>query len=280
MPDPTARPTAHQSPAAVGVPFPNTVTGPSVSSGVPAPIEVPVEYGVGEHELVTADLLLRPLREVDRGPCLEALRSARPSLDETMPLHEPGWLDEDVFERQLAWSLEGITRGTAVRRAVLDRGTGLLLGMCNLMKIERGLSSRAEISVWLRPEATGRGLATEAVTAVVDDAFEDLPRGQGLFELSAWVRPHNSSSLRILEKLRFTRTSDAPQPMNIGGTWETHVQWMQTVDRWAVYREGLDQPRSESSPSLSGGPASAASAPASTGSSGRPSVGSSASVPD
>jgi RimJ/RimL family protein N-acetyltransferase len=60
-----------------------------------------------------------------------------------------------------------------------------------------------EIGWWLRPEAWGRGLATEGALALRDEGFERV----GLDRLIARFRPENRASGRIMEKIgmRFER---------------------------------------------------------------------------
>ena len=59
----------------------------------------------------------------------------------------------------------------------------------------------AELSYALNPQLRGRGLATEAVRAVVDRVFLDTPLGR------VWARvdPPNTASVRVLEKLGMRR---------------------------------------------------------------------------
>lgn len=57
----------------------------------------------------------------------------------------------------------------------------------------------AEIGYWLGEPFWGRGLATEAVRAIVDYSFDRLD----LTRLFAWVFDTNRSSVRVLEKAGF-----------------------------------------------------------------------------
>jgi RimJ/RimL family protein N-acetyltransferase len=59
----------------------------------------------------------------------------------------------------------------------------------------------AEIGYWLGEEYWNRGIATEAVVAVVDYAFASL----GMVRLHAEVFEWNHASMRVLEKAGFTR---------------------------------------------------------------------------
>lgn len=176
--------------------------------------------------------MLRPLRASDRDGFLSALAESREHLDASFPLHEPGWTDEHVFERYLAWTISGLEAGKSVRRAMLDAEDGRFVGMMNLLRIERGLEARAEVSFWTRLKRSRQGLAREALRAMVDDAFEDLPRGLGLHTICAWVQPMNITSIRLVTSLGFVASAEAPQQIETGGRWLQHMRFSVTVDLW------------------------------------------------
>ena len=59
----------------------------------------------------------------------------------------------------------------------------------------------AELGFLLRPDCWGRGLASEAVGAVIQHGFDAL----GLTRLAAAVQTANLAAARVLEKNRFLR---------------------------------------------------------------------------
>ena len=59
----------------------------------------------------------------------------------------------------------------------------------------------AEMGYWLSEELWGRGIATRAVTAMSDWAFENY----GLTRVFAMAFAHNAASIRVLEKSGFER---------------------------------------------------------------------------
>ena len=73
-------------------------------------------------------------------------------------------------------------------------------GHVGLAKFTPELSS-AEIGYWIATDMTGRGLMTEAAGAAVEFAFEDL----GLHRIELRAAPENVNSVRVAEKLGFTR---------------------------------------------------------------------------
>lgn len=80
------------------------------------------------------------------------------------------------------------------------REGGPLLGMVSLEDIDREAGS-AEVGYWLAREAQGRGLALEAVQALVGWGFRRL----GLQRIAAWVSAGHEASLALLDKAGFVR---------------------------------------------------------------------------
>lgn len=80
--------------------------------------------------------------------------------------------------------------------AVVDRGTGELIGDAGLEVTEHGV----ELGYTLARRWWGRGLATEAAGLCVQAAFGPL----GLPQLVALVDADNPTSAHVLEKLGFT----------------------------------------------------------------------------
>lgn len=85
---------------------------------------------------------------------------------------------------------------------------------------------RAELGYWLRSDLAGRGLMTEAASAIVTFAFNDL----GLHRLELHAAPRNVASIRVAEKLGFRFEGVARdagfaatewQDMNVYGLLET-----------------------------------------------------------
>lgn len=72
-----------------------------------------------------------------------------------------------------------------------------------------------EIGFIFHPDFWGMGLASEAVTALVEYAFQikDLP------SVSAEVDPRNSRSIRLLENLGFVETHRQANTIKVGDEW-------------------------------------------------------------
>lgn len=72
-----------------------------------------------------------------------------------------------------------------------------------------------EIGYILHPDAWGKGLATEALSAVIAHGFET----RNLEVIKADVDPRNHASLRLLQKLGFVETGRASSTILIGDEW-------------------------------------------------------------
>lgn len=90
--------------------------------------------------------------------------------------------------------------------ATLDAATGAFIGRCGLVPWEWGDRREVEVAYHLAPAYRGRGLATEAATAIRDYGFERL----ALPRLIALIDPDNPASIRVAEKIgmRLERTLD------------------------------------------------------------------------
>jgi RimJ/RimL family protein N-acetyltransferase len=91
---------------------------------------------------------------------------------------------------------------------VIERASGLLVGGVGF-KGAPDDDGVVEIGYGLSPAARGRGLATEAVTALVEHA-----RSRGVRAVRAEVDAANEPSMRVLERTGFAQVEDSA-----GITW-------------------------------------------------------------
>lgn len=76
-----------------------------------------------------------------------------------------------------------------------------------------------EIGYVLRRDLWGRGLVSEAASAVIEHVF----RTRDLDVLKADVDPRNLASIRVLERLKFVETGRAERTYCIDGVWTDSV---------------------------------------------------------
>lgn len=145
----------------------------------------------------TDRLLLRPWRVTDAA----VLRELWTERDPRVPAHRR--IDADG--RPTLTELEqriGSTPPTSIGLlAVEPVGTGDVVGYCGLVDSARGTSGEPELAFELLRRVWGRGYATEASLAVLDQA-----RSTGHQRLWATVWDWNTASRRVLTKLGFVET--------------------------------------------------------------------------
>ena len=95
---------------------------------------------------------------------------------------------------------DGFRRRALFQWGIADRSSDVIVGTGTLIHVSIA-HQRCELGFALQQRRWGRGLGTEAVTALVDFAFDSL----GLHRIEADVDPRNDRSLRLLERLGFRR---------------------------------------------------------------------------
>ncbi|MDQ3656604.1 MAG: GNAT family N-acetyltransferase [Chloroflexota bacterium] len=106
-----------------------------------------------------------------------------------------GWLDRNLrHQREHGYGLF----------AVIDKADGALIGDCGLEVMEVDGGREAELGYDFLSAYWGRGLATEAASAVRDHAFGVL----GLTRLVSLIRQGNEASRRVAEKVGMQHERD------------------------------------------------------------------------
>lgn len=100
---------------------------------------------------------------------------------------------------------------------VIESG-GRFVGQVTVSNIARGSAQWGSIGYWVAAEVAGRGIAPRAVAMVVDHCLGPV----GLHRVEICVRPENSNSLRVVEKLGLREVGFAPHFLHIDGAWRDH----------------------------------------------------------
>jgi len=144
--------------------------------------------------LDTPRLTLRPLRRADV-PELFAVFSDTEAMRYWA---RPAMTDPSEAEDLLREIEHHAAAETLFQWGIARRDDDAVIGTCTLFRIERE-HRRAELGYILRRDLWGRGLATEALTALLNHAFDTLR----LHRLEADIDPRNAGSLRLVERLGF-----------------------------------------------------------------------------
>jgi ribosomal-protein-alanine N-acetyltransferase len=136
---------------------------------------------------------------------------------------EPIWPADDLtklaYRRRLRRYQREIRNGTGFPYFVLSPDGDTLLGGLTLAQIQRGVTQSAVLGYWMGAQYAGRGFMGAAVRAVIGVAFDTLH----LNRLEAACLPRNAASIRLLEKVGFTREGYARKYLCIDGRWQDHV---------------------------------------------------------
>jgi ribosomal-protein-serine acetyltransferase len=158
---------------------------------------VPPRADVRAHPVETARLVLSPVDPSDAPELWLAVDGSRAHLEPWLPW-VPFNSDPIANQRFTDACASDWDTGRAVRFTVRDRATRALVGIVGLEACVH-LHRSCELGYWLRKEATGRGLMTEAGRAAVDFAFQQM----GAHRVRVAASTDNHPSLQVIARLGF-----------------------------------------------------------------------------
>lgn len=95
---------------------------------------------------------------------------------------------------------------------------GELAGQLNVTSIAYGSLSSGTIGYWIAERFAGLGATPTAVALATDHCFQAL----GLHRMEICIRPENTKSLRVVEKLGFRYEGLKRRYIHINGDWRDH----------------------------------------------------------
>jgi ribosomal-protein-alanine N-acetyltransferase len=171
------------------------------------------------------DVTVRPISHADARAWKAARRLNADWLrpwDATVP---PGGDERPASFRALVRRLERSARAGATMPFAVDVGDRFA-GQVTVNNIVRGSAQFASIGYWLDRAFAGRGVMPLAVALVIDHCFANA----GLHRIEIAIRPENSNSLRVVEKLGLREIGYAPRFLHIDGEWRDHRLYAVTVE--------------------------------------------------
>lgn len=91
-------------------------------------------------------------------------------------------------------------------------------GQLTVSNIIGGSARWAQIGYWIDQRYAGQGAMPTAVAMAVDHCMFEV----GLHRIEIAIRPENTASLRVVQKLGFTEYGYAPRYLHIDGQWRDH----------------------------------------------------------
>jgi [ribosomal protein S5]-alanine N-acetyltransferase len=135
---------------------------------------------------------------------------------------EPQWSMDELarvsFRRRLRHYANDTKEDLGYAFLIFRLDSDLLLGGLTLSNVRRGVTQAVCLGYWIGQPHQGNGYMTEAVKAVSTFAFSELK----LHRLEAACLPHNTPSIRVLERAGFTAEGVARRYLKINGQWQDH----------------------------------------------------------
>jgi ribosomal-protein-alanine N-acetyltransferase len=168
----------------------------------PRPIQFPVEG------LTDGTVRLRLMSDDDVDAVAEACRDPEIARFTTIPSpyrprHAREWL---------VHSRGGLESGTDLHTLIVDPADDELLGSAGISGLDLA-TGRCAFGYWVTAQARGRGVATRALRLLSRFAFHDLE----VQRVELWIDPENAASLRVAERVGFSREGLLRSFMPING---------------------------------------------------------------
>jgi [ribosomal protein S5]-alanine N-acetyltransferase len=174
-------------------------------------------------ELHDGDVTLRPLRMRDANAWCESRRRnvewLRPW--EATPPGGPAvfGVSPAIFTSMTRRLRADARQGKALPFVIVVDDT--FAGQINVAGIVRGSMDSAHIGYWVDQRVAGRGVMPTAVALTVDHCFAEV----GLHRIEVNIRPENTASRRVVEKLAFREEGIRERYLHIGGEWRDHLTY-------------------------------------------------------
>lgn len=144
---------------------------------------------------------------------------------ESTALHHPWLAPPARTEDYLAYSARIVRDPAKAGYLVRARDSHRIAGFININNIVHASFRCGALGYGAFAHAAGRGLMTEALGLVLDQAFGPL----GLHRLEANIQPGNSGSLALVRRAGFRLEGFSPDFLHIDGAWRDHERWAITA---------------------------------------------------
>jgi ribosomal-protein-alanine N-acetyltransferase len=175
--------------------------------------------------LVSTTVTIRPAERVDASAVAALFAAQREHLAPWDPRREPGFYTRAGQRARLTGVERDREAGIAYRFLILEGRE--LAGEIALSNVARRSFQSANLGYWVAGERCGRGVATSAVAAICEFAFDELE----LHRLEAGTGGHNIGSQIVLDRNGFFAFGVAPEYLRIAGAWCDHVLFQRIAER-------------------------------------------------
>ncbi|MET9517549.1 GNAT family protein [Streptomyces sp. NPDC002994] len=145
---------------------------------------------------------------------------------ESRSLHHPWLFPPEQPSAYAAYAGPLIEDPTRVGYLVCERSDGSIAGFININNIVGGGFLCGALGYGVFAHAAGRGLMSEGLGLVLDQAFGPL----GLHRLEANIQPANEASIALVRRAGFRLEGFSPDFIHINGAWRDHERWAITAE--------------------------------------------------
>lgn len=188
---------------------------------------IPPRAEVRDKPILAPRLTLLPLDASDAHEIWDLVEESRSWLLPWLPW-VPYQTDLDSARRFVEASIQDWDQGRALRFLIRQRPGGSLLGLVGLEAFVE-MHRSCELGYWLRKDAAGRGVMTEAATHCVDFAFRQL----GVHRMRVAAATGNHPSLRVIARLGFQFEGVSRHAEWCDGRWLDHAVFSLLDHEWA-----------------------------------------------
>ena len=134
------------------------------------------------------------------------------------PERNDSYLLEKTYLKRLRGCNKMFRSGKALPFNVFRSEDMRMIGVCNILNIQRHILQTAEIGYWIGERYAGLNFGKSAVLAVTNFCLDQL----SLNRVEAAVMVKNAPSISILRTLGYKKEGISRQKLKINGKWEDH----------------------------------------------------------
>lgn len=153
----------------------------------------------------------------------EEWTSLRRTSREFLAPWEPVWPDDDLtrgaFRRRIRRYERDLHEESGYAFLVFRNNDRAMLGGATLTNLRRGAAQAGSLGYWMGKDYADKGYMSAAIAALVPFAHSMLR----VRRIEAACLLSNAASIRLLEKMNFTREGTARQYLSIAGHWQDHL---------------------------------------------------------
>lgn len=169
-------------------------------------------------------MTLRPLRARD-GVAWRELRQANAAWLREWEATRPGDVGAEIGFGSMVRRLRSEARAGRTMPFALEY-EGRFVGQLTVAGITWGSLCAGNVGYWIDQGHAGRGIMPTAVALATDHCL----LGMGLHRVEICIRPENTNSRRVVEKLGFREEGLRPKYLHIDGHWRDHLVYVCTAE--------------------------------------------------